>query len=181
MSNNFNTKETVKFLSENRKINTTEAKVRRFFTEIRKVIYLYYNIQYKSETLGEENKYENYSVDESMFCHDVNKDQLWVLGVCDNKSKDFRIVVCKNRNASTLKHFIKSIVPKGNNIICDGWKRYEWIEEANLGYVRYVHIHGRNDFGFGLESTSHIENLNLFYFILFNIIAFLIFILIYIY
>ena len=41
-----------------------------------------------------------------MFCNDVNKDQLWVLGVCDNKTKDFRIEVCKNRNASTLKHFI---------------------------------------------------------------------------
>lgn len=32
MSNNFNAKETVQFLSENRKINTTKATVRRFFT-----------------------------------------------------------------------------------------------------------------------------------------------------
>ena len=56
MSNNFNAKETVKFLSENRKINTTEATVRRFFTEIRTVIYLYYNIQYNTKPLGEENK-----------------------------------------------------------------------------------------------------------------------------
>ena len=64
MSYSFNAKETVKFLSENRKINTTEATVRRFFTEIRKVIYLYYNIQYKSEPLGEENKYENYSMNQ---------------------------------------------------------------------------------------------------------------------
>ena len=114
MSNNFNAKETVQFLSEYHKINTTEATVRRFFTEIRKVIYLYYNIQYNTEPtepLGEENKYENYSVDESMFSHDVNKDQLWVLGICDNKTKNFRIAVWKNRNASTLKHFIKSIVP----------------------------------------------------------------------
>ena len=61
MSNNFNAKETFKFLSENRKINTTEAKVWRFFTEIRKVIYWYYSIQYNTEPLGEENKYENYS------------------------------------------------------------------------------------------------------------------------
>lgn len=79
--NNFNAKETVQFLSENRKINTTEATVRIFFTEIRKFIYLYYNIQYNTEPLGEENKYENYSVDESIFCHYVNKDQLWVLGM----------------------------------------------------------------------------------------------------
>ena len=53
MSNNFNAKETFKFLTENPKINTTEATVRRFITGIRNVIYLYYNIQYKSETLGE--------------------------------------------------------------------------------------------------------------------------------
>ena len=39
MSNIFNAKEIIQFLSENRKINTTEAKVGRFFTEIRKVIY----------------------------------------------------------------------------------------------------------------------------------------------
>ena len=35
MSNNFNAKETIKFLSENPKINTTEATVRRFITGIR--------------------------------------------------------------------------------------------------------------------------------------------------
>ena len=136
MINNFNAKETVRFLSENRKINTTEATVRKLFIKIRKVIYLYYNIQYNTEPLGEENKYENYSVYGSMFCHDVNKDQLWVLGVCDNKTKDFRIAVCQNRNASTLKHFITSIVPKGNNIICDDWRGYKWIEEANSDYVK---------------------------------------------
>ena len=94
-----------------------------------------------------------------MFCHDVNKDQLSVLGVCDNKTKDFRIAVCKNRNVSIFKHFIKSIVPKGNNIICDGWRGYQWIDQANSGYVRYVHINELNDFGFGLESTSHIESI----------------------
>ena len=68
-------KKQFQFLSENRKFNTTETIVRRFFTEIRKVIYLYYNIQYNTEPLREENKYENYSLDESMHCHDTNKAQ----------------------------------------------------------------------------------------------------------
>ena len=33
------------------------------------------------------------------------------------------------------------------------------MENHNSGYTRIVHIHGGGDFGFSLESTSHIESI----------------------
>ena len=39
----------------------------------------------------------------------------------------------------------------------DGWSGHDWINARNSGYRHYEHIHSHNDFGRGLESTSHIE------------------------
>ena len=52
------------------------------------------------------------------------------------KQKIIELQYAKIEMLLTLKHFITSIIPKGNNIICDGWKGYEWIDEANSDYVR---------------------------------------------
>ena len=43
------------------------------FKEIRKVIYNYYLIQYNVDTFGEENGHRYYSIDESLFVHDIKK------------------------------------------------------------------------------------------------------------
>ena len=73
--------------------------------------------------------------------------------------KDFHIVLTKNRDADTLEKFIRRMVPEGNNIVKDGWAGYNWMDSDDSGYRRYQHIHGHNDFGQGLESTSHIESI----------------------
>ena len=41
----------------------------------------------------------------------------------------------------------------------DGWAGYSFLDNPNSGYTRIPHIHGGGDFGFGLESTSHIESI----------------------
>lgn len=60
------------------------------YKEIRKVIYQYYLIDYETESLGFINGNQYYSVDESFFIL-RNNAQLWLLGVIDNTSKDFRL------------------------------------------------------------------------------------------
>ena len=100
--------------------------------------------------MGREN--ENKSMDESLFTHDANGQQLWLLGFTDNITKDFHIVLTKNRDADTLEKFIRRMVT-------DGWAGYNWMDSDDSGYRRYQHIHGHNDFGQGLESTSHIESI----------------------
>ena len=45
----------------------------------------------------------------------------------------------------------------GNSIITDGWSAYNWMNNRDSDYHHIVHIHMQNDFGFGRESTSHVE------------------------
>ena len=55
----------------------------------------------------------------------------------------------------TLTNFIKAYIENCNTIVSDGWRAYQ-----NLTSERYnhdVHVHGRMNFGFGLNSTSTIE------------------------
>ena len=155
----FSAVKTHQYLEETKKLNISLSNIRRFFKEIRRIIYNYYLIQYNVDQFGEENGNRYYSIDESMFVHDVNKAPLWVLGMTENQTKDFRIVVSKTRDEEATKEFITRYIPTGNNIVTDGLSAYDWIDRANSGYTRFEHIHGRNDFGHGIESTSHVESI----------------------
>ena len=75
--------------------------------------------------MARENKNKYYSADESLFTHDVNGQQIWLIGFTDNNTKDFHIVVTKNRDAATLETFIKRMIPVWNNIVTDGWPGYD--------------------------------------------------------
>ena len=77
----------------------------------------------------------------------------------NNDMKNFRIICSYNRDSDILKKFISKFIPPGNHIISDGWIGYSFLNEPLSDYSHSVHIHGRNDFGFGLDSTSHIESI----------------------
>ena len=132
--------------------------IKNVYTEIRKVISKYYNILYQSEPLGEKDKQRVFAIDESLFVTDGNNNQIWVIGAVDNITKDFRIDIAFKRNEEVLKTFIVFHIQKGNKLITDGWAGYSFIDEQQ-GYTREVHIHGASDFGFGVNSTSHIESI----------------------
>ena len=75
----------------------------------------------------------------------------------DNEIKEFRITPAINRNQYTLRNFIEKNVQKGNNIITGGWSAYNFLDMPNSGYLRSRHVHGGGDFGYGRDSTSHME------------------------
>ena len=108
--------------------------------------------------LGEENKNEFFAVDESLFGH-IDGEQLWLFGIINNNDRYFRIEPIYTTNTEALKKFISKQVAKGNNICTDGWQGYDYLDAPNSGYHRYRHNHGGGDFGFGVQSTSHIESL----------------------
>ena len=94
-----------------------------------------------------------------MFGH-TNGNQNWLLGIVDNSNHDdFRIDFAATRDTDSIKAFISKHVKKGNNICTDGWSGYNYLDQFNSGYHRFRHNHGGGDFGFGLESTSHIESI----------------------
>ena len=146
------------FLKNTYSIEINIITIRNILNEIRKIFYRYYIIEYQSNLLGERDANNNFSIDESLFTHNLKGEQIWVIGCVNNSTKDFRVEAVCNRNSETLKGFITSYIDRGNKIITDGWQGYSFLSHLN-GYEWEVHNHGAGDFGFGLSSTSHVEAL----------------------
>jgi len=156
---NFNSKEAHNYLTNTTGYTISEALIRKFNTKIRRYIYLYYIIEYETELKGEINAHKYYALDESLFSHDINGRSLWVFWLTETGSKDFRVVLTRERDGETLKRFVTKLISTGNNLDTDGWHGYDGANNINSGYERFIHNHGRNDFGRSLESTSHMESI----------------------
>lgn len=87
----------------------------------------------------EKNKNGIIAIDESLFCHTYNNEQIWLVGLINTYTKYFRIEAVKDRNAETLKKIIYHHVETGNTLVTDG---------CNSGFRRIIHNHCLHDFGF---------------------------------
>ena len=108
--------------------------------------------------MGESDSGDYYAIDESLFSHTKNHTQIWVIGIINNRTKDFRIEASTSRNSNTMKHFLNKFIGNNNTIISDGWSGYNFISHFN-GYAHEVHNHGAGDLGEGMHTTSFIESL----------------------
>ena len=153
-----NAKRCLEYIIKNLNYFVSERTVRNVYTEMRKIITKYLKILYQSERLGYKDLHKNFSVDESLINHSENR-KIWLLGACDNETKEFRIEAAYTRDTATLKEFINTFIEPGNNIITDGWAGYNFLDQPNSGYIRYAHNHGGGNFGLGFESTSHVESI----------------------
>ena len=104
---NLNAKKAFKFLNEEKFIKLSLTQIRNIYHKIRETIYYYYLLEYEIEDFGLENQNHHFSLDESMFCHDLNGRQIWVLGMIENETKSFRVVCSYNRDANVIKSFIE--------------------------------------------------------------------------
>ena len=155
-----NVKDTEKYIKEEKGQIISFRVIGKIFRSIREVLYKYLYILYQHELLLEENMHLKCSIDESLFTHSKNGEEVWVLGIINNQDKnEFRLEATTNRNSATLKKFIEKYIGKGNTIVSDGWPAYSFLDQANSGYDHDTHNHGHGDFGFGLNSTSSIESL----------------------
>ena len=67
---------------------------------------------------------------------------MWLIGIINNTTKDYRIEATFQRNSNTMKEFITKFVSRGNNIINDGFSAYNILEDNSSGYRHFRHIHG---------------------------------------
>ena len=153
-----NAQKAQKYLKENKNIIISNPSLLIIYEELGDIINKYMKIVYGSETISLTDNREYFSVDESLISHKHNK-QIWLIGIINNITKDFRIEGTLNRDSDTLKNFIVKYVDKGNTIISDGWADYGFLNSPNSGYSHITHIHLGGSFGFGVESTSHIEEI----------------------
>ena len=151
-----NAEKALKLLKDEMYINISKRSLLKIYQVFRNIIYKYMHLVYETENIGDANKNEFYSADESLITHHNNK-QIWLLGVINNTTKNFRIIGSFNRDASTLSRFIKKFVRTGNQIVTDSWGGYNWIDSAESGYQHIKYNHGLGLFGSGLQSTSHME------------------------
>ena len=85
--------------------------------------------------------------------------KLWLIGICNNITKDFRIEASYIGVTEVLKEFINMYAEKNSFIITDGWAGYGFLDHEGSGYTSIKHIYVEGDFGFSVESTSHIESI----------------------
>ena len=149
---------TIEILRERYHLSSLGQKnIYKFFNILRKCISQYYYDVYNLEKFADNNALKNIAVDESLFVHDYDGTQEWVIGLIDIQTKKIRLELAHERNENILKKIIQHHVGYNNTIISDGWEAYNWLRD--YGYHHIVHVHGRNDFGMGNEATSHIESI----------------------
>lgn len=129
-----------KYLTKDLLINISLDAITRIYSEIRTVITKYYNILYQSEILGMKDCHKQFSEDESLLSHTDNGDKIWVLGIIDNQTKEFRLNISLKRDQNALKSFITRYVEPGNTIIIDGWSGYNFLGNLD-NYSHDIHIH----------------------------------------
>ena len=84
----------------------------------------------------------------------INGRQLCILGLTETKSKYFRVILAREWDGEIF--FGAELISEGNNLVTEGCHGYYWANNINLGYDRFIH-NLRQDFGRGVESTSHKE------------------------
>ena len=154
----FNVQKAHYYLQSEKNFVVSKNVISKIYKTLRNIIERYLYIIYNVEILGEENQNLYFSADECMFGHEFDE-PVWILGIINNTNKDFRLEIANSRDTNTIKAFISRHVKKGNKICTDGWPSYDYLDEPDSDYIRYKHNHGQGDFGYGLESTSHIEGL----------------------
>ena len=68
----------------------------------------YYKDVYNLEKLPVVEDNNKFAIDESLFTH-INEEQIWVIGIINNKTFDLRLKLSKQRNSETLKKIITNM------------------------------------------------------------------------
>ena len=116
------------------KYTISKNKIYEIYSTIRNIIYKYLKFEYRSSPLADENENGYFSIDESLFAHKNGK-QIWLLGIINNSTKDFRIEGTYERTTDCIQKFICFNLKKGNNIITDGFASYNFLDRIDSGYT----------------------------------------------
>ena len=113
MDYKFNIQEAMNFLRKTKHQEISEKFIRNFYNKMRKYIYLYYILEYATENMRTEIANKFYSSDESLFSHYIKRNSLFLLGIIDNSTKNFRLNLAKDRDSRTIETFILKAIPNG--------------------------------------------------------------------
>ena len=97
------------------------------------------------------------ALDETLIIHENNK-QIWLAGFIDTATKAVRIDIIPSRTSQNIEIFVRNHILPGTHIAHDGWAGYSFLDDDDVSvWTHETHTHAVGDFGYGLNSTSHIE------------------------
>jgi len=133
--NNNGTK-TIEILRERYHLPSLGQKtIYKFFNIVRKSISQYDYDVYNLEKFADNNGLKNIAVDESLFFHDHDGTQEWVIGLIDIQTKNIRLELAHKCNENILKKIIQHHVGYNNSIISDGWVSYNWLKKYGYHHI----------------------------------------------
>ena len=95
--------------------------------------------------------------DESLFLHDFNDNQVWVLRLVEKDTRQMRFNIINTQNDENIKIFVLNNIEAGILILSDNWSGYNFIVDEESMWEHETHTHGMIDLGFGDHSSSNIE------------------------
>ena len=138
--------------------NADKRMIYNYIGNMREIIANYLRRDYSLDPLAQKNAFNHITYEESLFSH-INRQQIWVVGLYNNESNELRVEIVPNRDGSTLKSLIENNVPIGNYIVTDAWNGSSFLDSPASGYIHHTHVHGKNDFGRGVDTPSKIEGI----------------------
>ena len=72
----------------------------------------------------------------------------------NNRTREIRLEISENRNASIIKKIILNLIHKGNIIVTDDTLFYRWLDDPFSGYSHSMNNQGHEDFWSDLDSTT---------------------------
>lgn len=89
----------------------------------------------------------------------MKKKQLWVFGMCDNRTRKLYFQVVPDRTAATLLPIIRDHVLPGTTIMSDLWGAYRQIAKLDKNYDHQTVNHSIEFVGRDGQCTNRIESL----------------------
>ena len=97
-------------ISNNSTIHVSvEQTIRNILIKLRQIIAYFLRDKYELEVFADENKNQKIAIDESLFTH-IDKKQIWVIGLINSQTKEFRLIPSFKRDSATIKRIVQKFI-----------------------------------------------------------------------
>lgn len=132
--------------------------IRSVLFDIRQIIDNSIKLIYIRERLGgPPEKIKKVIINGWNFITDQKNNQICIFGCIEPDFIKAKFDIINVRNSNNLKKNLLNHVEAGTFVIADGWRAYNFFDGNESYWEHESHNHGRGNFGFGSQSTSHIK------------------------
>lgn len=83
----------------------------------------------------------NVAIDETLLLHNSAKEQIWIIGGIETKTRKVRLILAKDKSRNAIESFVNNNFQYGTHFIPDDWPSYNFLNK-NINFIHERHIHG---------------------------------------